>query len=324
MSSSSVLSVLLLACALLASLDTIALTLVYGYYRLFPISLCVNLATLLLSILLIKKHSKLIHLLKQRIAHPQGAKEQSLQAKLSVKQLQLRLLQNQINPHFLYNTLDCIRSQALMYKQPEIAEITDRLSRYFRYCISRNEQIVSLRQEIRNVKDYFYIQRYRFGEKINLSVEIENDDLLDYMIPKTVLQPLVENAIVHGLEPIAESGWISLSVCETENRIHINISDTGVGIPLDKLQEINNRLETLHAPESQSESNAHTSIGLINVNERIRICFGDDYGLHFRSVFGAGTDVQLIIPKVDDVQWLLYDSRRKSIQEYHSESRNLS
>lgn len=303
------LSAALVACACLAALDD-AMALLAGDHRHAAALRCaLGVSVAVLSVMHVRKSSRIIRFFKTKVLHHMDTTEQNLQAKLSEKRLQLRLLENQINPHFLYNTLDCIRSQALMYKQPEIADIIERLSRYFRYSISQNGHIVSIRQELRNVKDYFYIQRYRFGERIDMRIDIENESLLDYIIPKTVLQPLVENAIIHGLEPMPENGSIILSVQETESCIYISISDTGVGMSLSRLQEVNDSLRYAQTRSLQGKTGSKASIGLTNVNERIHICFGNDYGLHFRSVQNAGTDVQLIIPKVSDAQWLSFNDR---------------
>ena len=125
--------------------------------------------------------------------------EKDYESKVLSKQMQYQALQSQINPHFLYNTLDSIRGEALMAGNENIASMTERLSRFFRYCISNKGNIATIRDEINNILDYFYIQEYRFGDKFHLEIEVD-EECYSYKIPQMTLQPIVENAIFHGLE----------------------------------------------------------------------------------------------------------------------------
>ena len=120
--------------------------------------------------------------------------------RLRQKQAEYLALQNQINPHFLYNALEAIRSDALLADCEDIAETTEALATFFRYTISNVQEYVTFSDELDNAENYFTIQRCRFGDKLDMELEMENEDLLEARMPKLILQPLVENAVVHGLE----------------------------------------------------------------------------------------------------------------------------
>lgn len=216
------------------------------------------------------------------------------------KQMQYQALQSQINPHFLYNTLDSIRGEALMAGNESIAVMTERLSRFFRYCISNQGNVATIRDEINNVLDYFYIQEYRFGDKFHLSTQIE-EGCAQYKLPQMCLQPIVENAIFHGLEGKKDGGTVSIHVFETERNIKIQVSDNGVGIDEEELSKINQNLRRTEAEVpriNRSEHTNKTGIALQNVNDRIRIHYGNDYGITLHSTKYIGTDVMILIPKV--------------------------
>ena len=126
--------------------------------------------------------------------------------KMLRRRVEVSALQSQINPHFLYNTLDSIRSKALLDKQTEIAAMTEILSKFFRYCISNDESLVKIKEEINHIRDYYYIQKYRFEDRIDIEIVIEDDEIYELYIPKMTLQPLIENAMIHGLERLAHQG----------------------------------------------------------------------------------------------------------------------
>lgn len=216
-----------------------------------------------------------------------------------IKSRDLQLFMNQINPHFLYNTLDGIRGQALENDQIEIAQMTEKLSRFFRYCISSRGDIVRLAEEIRNVKDYFGIQQFRFGDRIQLHVHIENNDVLQYYVPKLTIQPIVENAIVHGIEGHTGRGEIWLNVSTTEDTLYIHVVDNGGGMDLEQLIQLREKLNSEN-PQARSSNGTHTGIAVHNVHSRIRLCFGSTYGLNYRSMPGMGTNVEISMPLVDD------------------------
>ena len=229
------------------------------------------------------------------------------------KRIELSTLQSQINPHFLYNTLDSIRGEALSNHQPAIARMTEHLSRFFRYCISNQESIVKLSEELRHVDDYFHIQRYRFGEKLNLEVTVDDENLYEYYLPKITLQPIVENAIVHGLETVRRKGTVSIIVTASEHNLFVTVADNGSGMSQEELEKINRRLEDGRVEISVS-GKRHTGIAIHNVNSRIRLCFGEEYGLHYRSAPGQGTSVEIVLPLIDDFNREEYERKLGEIE----------
>ena len=217
---------------------------------------------------------------------------------LSNRQAQYLALQNQINPHFLYNTLEAIRGEALSEGMENIANITEAMATFFRYTISNMDNLVSLEEELNNAENYFSIQNYRFGERISMQVDIEpgSEAARDVRIPKLTLQPIIENSIIHGLEHQVRPGTVSVHIGIVEQRLLIEITDDGVGMAESTLDEINRRL--LH-PESfrNGDEKARTGgIALINVDNRIKLIFGEQYGLKVSSIKGYGTRVEVSLP----------------------------
>lgn len=215
---------------------------------------------------------------------------------LSTKQAEFLALQNQINPHFLYNTLEAIRGDALCAGLENIAEITEALSTFFRYTITETENLVTLENELENVDNYFMIQQYRFGEKLKMEVQLpEGEDVLQLQLPKLTLQPIIENAIFHGLEGKAEGGTIIIEVETTPDKVLLSIRDNGVGIDEKTLESINQKLDHVFA-SFVNEEKKRGSIALNNVCRRIKLLFGEEYGIHIFSVVDVGTDVRINIP----------------------------
>lgn len=231
--------------------------------------------------------------------------EENEKLQLVKKRVELYTLQSQINPHFLYNTLDCIRSKALLDGQKEIASMTEILSKFFRYCISNDESLVKIREELNHINDYYYIQKYRFEDRFDMEVFIEDEEVLDYYIPKMTLQPLVENAMIHGLEKVNRKGHLELRVNVAGNKIIIKVSDDGVGMSVEQLDKLNERMNQMLF--SGSKKGTHNSIAITNVNTRIKITFGEEYGIHYRSMENLGTDAIVRIPKIDDFSRIKYE-----------------
>lgn len=235
--------------------------------------------------------------------------EEKLQDEYSVrmvdKQAKLSALQSQINPHFLYNTLECIRSEALLYDCDSIARMAKALASFFRYSISKKENIVTLREEFNNIENYFLIQSYRFDDKFSFEILAAPEDREAYscLIPKLSLQPIVENAIFHGLETKPDKGKVTIRVEMTEKNVIIIVSDDGVGIGREELERMrdslkNSRKET--DQEGKSPGERGNGIALTNVSQRIKLIFGKDYGLNLYSTKGIGTDVEIILPIMTD------------------------
>lgn len=217
----------------------------------------------------------------------------------SKRQAQFLALQNQINPHFLYNTLEGIRAEALLAGLQSVASMTEALSTFFRYTISNVENLVTLEQELDNTRNYFFIQQFRFGSRLKLKVEIDDDDkeeVLRYRIPKLTLQPIVENCIIHGLECKVGEGLLRLHIETTESRLLITISDNGVGMEQDVLDTMHKNLSVRSFDYTKREEH-HGGIALVNVNNRIKLLFGEQYGLIVTSRVKVGTDVLITLPR---------------------------
>ena len=232
---------------------------------------------------------------------------------ISKKQAEYLALQNQINPHFLYNTLEGIRSEALIAGLDSIAEMTEALATFFRYTISDLENLVTLEDELANIENYYYIQQFRFGSKLDLKIQYDRDpedeftemDFLQCKLPKLTLQPIVENSIYHGIERKIGKGHLVIRISASEERLYIRISDDGQGMTDAKLKELNEKLRRLDVetdvPEKEEEKKpARGGIAVVNVNRRIRLLFGEEYGIHVYSKEGIGTDVIVELPLVRD------------------------
>lgn len=213
------------------------------------------------------------------------------------KELHLRFLMSQINPHFLYNTLESIRGQAIQNDDLIVAEMTETLSIFFRYCVSRKGTLVSIDDEIKNVKVYMKIMKFRLTDKFKFDIILDDDlesKLNEYQIPKLTLQPIIENAIIHGIHGYKAGGKIKLRIELLLDSIRIYIRDNGVGIIREELDRINSNLNTRWA---QNE-NISSGLALSNINRRIKLAFGEMYGLHIFSIRKVGTNVIIHIPRV--------------------------
>ena len=218
---------------------------------------------------------------------------------LSTKQAEFLALQNQINPHFLYNTLDSIRGDALAAGAQSIADITEALSTFFRYTITETRNLVTIGEELENVHNYFVIQQYRFGDKLTMDVDIKDnrDEILRMQCPKLFLQPIIENAIFHGLERRKDDGLLTISIEQADEDLHVDISDNGAGIPAEQLIALNKSLSRVSVGAIMEEPNGKKGgIALKNVCRRIKLLFGERYGIHISSIVGIGTKVEVVLP----------------------------
>lgn len=216
------------------------------------------------------------------------------------RRAQYLALQNQINPHFLYNTLDSIRSEAMLAGLDNVADMTEALASFFRYTISKVENLVSVEEELQNCKTYFRIQQYRFEDRLQMQIYYDTEEwemIRHCRLPKLTLQPILENAIIHGTELKMGVGMLTVQFACTQKRLLIRISDNGVGMDEQTLRRLNERLGK-NALGVQDEEKRKGGLALINVDHRIRLLFGDEYGLHIFSVPGSGTDVEVTIPIV--------------------------
>jgi len=210
---------------------------------------------------------------------------------LKEKQAKLNALQSQINPHFLYNTLGTIGAMAILHNNTDIYEMSNSLSDMFRYATKQQDKLVPFRKEYDNLKNYISIQHFRYGERLQFISDIP-EELLAYKILSFTLQPIVENAIIHGIEPKPEGGKIIMKASCLENILTIKIEDNGIGIPEDKLTEIKASINNaVNSAEYTSEY-----IGLQNVSERLFLFYGSTASLTLQSRIGEGTVCILHIP----------------------------
>lgn len=219
-------------------------------------------------------------------------------AQIQLKEMELKVLQTQINPHFLYNTLDSIKWMAVLHGVDDIKFMVVALGNLMRYCLDREHDIVPLKKEIENVESYLIIQKFRYGDKLSYSINIDQS-VLDFNMPKLLLQPLVENAIKHGLEPKPTAGMILITGwAKDENCAVIQVEDDGMGMSKETLDKI---YKSLTALQSKSDDlfvkDGHNSIGLENVNRRLICRFGDEYGLKVISDENYGTIIRFKIKK---------------------------
>ncbi|WP_245823561.1 sensor histidine kinase [Metabacillus halosaccharovorans] len=207
------------------------------------------------------------------------------------RQLEFAIMHAQINPHFLYNTLYSIKGLCDMGLNKDASQMVSALSSFFRIGISKGKEIISIKDEIEHIEHYLFIQEMRYGDDFTYEINIEQE-ILSYNIIKLSLQPLIENAIYHGVKQKRGLGKISIRGFEKEGSIHLEVADNGNGIEQDKLIEIKRELG-----ESFQEKRGFIGIGLKSVNERINIHFGKEYGLVISSKPGQGTVVSIMIPK---------------------------
>lgn len=219
--------------------------------------------------------------------------------RMSKKQAEYLALQNQINPHFLYNTLEAIRGDAMCAGMDSIAETTEALSIFFRYAITGVDNFVTLEEEIDNVENYFTIQHYRFEDKLKLEINYpEGEDVLQLKLPKLTIQPFVENAIFHGLEKKVQGGTVRIKIETTRRKLLIRIMDDGVGMEEEMVEQINSYFDQVAVSYVGEDKKRRGGIAMKNVNSRIKLLFGEEYGVHLYSTKNIGTDVSLTLPKI--------------------------
>jgi len=210
--------------------------------------------------------------------------EQEYISKIRQREIELAYMQSQINPHFLYNTLDSIRWMAVIKKQPQISEQIEALSDLFRHALNSGREMTTIREEIEHVRNYMKIQKNRFNDRLDYDISVE-ESLLNVKVLNLVLQPLVENAIVHGLEQKKGGGKVSIQIKKENGNIIYMVADNGAGT--DQVEII----RKLGLPDE-----SHNVFSLKNIDERIKYKYGESFGLDFHSVKGEGTLVTVTIP----------------------------
>ncbi len=226
----------------------------------------------------------------------QDAARHDFAVQSSLKETELNTLQSQINPHFLYNTLDSIRWHALNSHAPEVANMLEILASFFRYSIGMKESVVTIYDELNNIKDYFAIQQYRFTDRLHLQISYDDEDILRCHIPKMTLQPLVENAVFHGLEQRKDNGLVDIQILHTQNTLYIHVADNGQGMAAKEVQLLNRNIENNSEPKRNDKRGG---MALWNINQRIKLFFGQDYGIHIYSTEMLGTEIVISLPWIN-------------------------
>ena len=210
-------------------------------------------------------------------------------AEIQRKNAELNALQMQINPHFLYNTLESIKAKALAENDDETAEMITLLGNLFRWSCRTDEKLVILEEELEYVKTYLKLQSFRYEQKMEICIQVD-EGYLDYAVPKLILQPVVENVIKHAFRRLERPGLAGITVKKKGDNLEITVYDNGCGIEKGKLEKIRKNLE------NDKGQDDFDNIGIQNVNHRLRLLFGPGYGLQIASVYEQGTAVKAVLP----------------------------
>ena len=209
---------------------------------------------------------------------------------ISIKEMELKFLQTQMNPHFMFNVLNTLSLQAKMDGNEELFRMISTFSQLIQAKIYRSgEEKVTLGQELSYVEYYLYLQSYRFGERLSYEIAVSEEKLKEQYIPKLCIQLIVENAVVHGLEPKVDNGFVKVSVYRQEGCICIDTVDDGVGFGADG--------EVTLPLEKREKDSAHNHVGLSNVHHMIQLMYGEAYGVTVFSSPGRGSTVRIRIPE---------------------------
>lgn len=218
-------------------------------------------------------------LLKETVNNNLELKEQLLSLKVKEREAELQLLQAQINPHFLYNTLDSIYCMAMIGNEDRIADMVSALSDTFKISLNNGKQIIPIHEEIKYIEKYMTIQNIRYEQRFDLILEID-EEIGELLMIKFILQPFIENSMYHGLEPKIGKGYIELKGERIENDIYFTISDNGVGM--------------------KDVEDMKKGFGVTNVIDRIHLFYGAAYGIQVESEYGVGTKVKIRIPVIEE------------------------
>ncbi len=208
-----------------------------------------------------------------------------------LRKTELKALQAQINPHFLYNTLDSVQWMCEQGKNKDAAAMVSALAKLFRISISRGKELIPIRDELNHAKSYLIIQSYRYRDQFTYSFDID-ESLTEFLCNKITLQPLIENAIYHGLDRMVDEGEIKITLKKADDGsddILFTVSDNGVGMTEEQCRKI-----------LKKEKSDSSGIGVKNVNDRLKIYFGEGYGLSIKSELDEGTEVTVRIPRIEE------------------------
>ncbi len=217
--------------------------------------------------------------------HINALMDQQLRSERSLHRAQLELLQAQINPHFLYNTLDSIAILAENHREEDVVAMVTSLSTFFRNSLSRGEDVISLRAEVAQATSYLEIQQIRYSDILSYTITVP-ESARDKLVPKLILQPLIENALYHGVKNRRGRGTIAISGSVDPDGLRLTVRDNGAGMSAEQLAQLRNGVY----------QETGTGLGLKNVHQRIRLYCGSPYGLYFESEPGQGSTVTIWLP----------------------------
>ena len=210
------------------------------------------------------------------------------QEEINLRKTELKALQAQINPHFLYNTLDSIAWMCEQGRNTDAVKMVHALARLFRISISKGHELIPIAKEVEHAKNYLEIQKYRYKNQFTYEFDVD-PECLNYYCNKITLQPIIENAILHGLDLLVDEGYIWVQVQQDGGDIVFRVQDNGVGMTQEQIENV-----------LQSGPDDRTGIGIRNVNDRLQIYFGRQYGLHITSELDVGTCVEIRMPKIQE------------------------
>lgn len=208
------------------------------------------------------------------------------------RQAQLKIVQEQFKPHFLYNTLDTINWMARDYGADDVVKLVDALTDMFRISLSKGKDYIKISEELKYISSYLYIQKIRYSEKVTYEITAD-DDCMDVVIPKLILQPLVENAIYHGVKLKRTPGHLYIRVEKDNDRVALSVEDDGKGMDKEQLHALSEMLQSSEKPREND------SFGLFYVKERLRLKYGSNYEIKAFSKVDEGTKIVLCIPRED-------------------------
>ena len=230
----------------------------------------------------------LAHSMNQMIDKINELLSQITKEQIRIREAELELLQSQINPHFLYNTLDTIIWLAEGGDEKRVVGMVKSLSAFFRTSLSRGRDIIMIKEELLHAKSYLEIQQFRYQDILEYEIDVP-EEFHEYMIPKITIQPLIENALYHGIKNKRGGGKIKIAAKRSGDDFTISVTDNGIGMTPERLAEVRAVLESDRPADN-------TIYGLYNVNERIKLKFGPKYGISLDSVYNEGSTCNILLP----------------------------
>lgn len=257
----------------------------------------------LIFLLVLISYMRKMNEVNEIMAQKLEAESKAANAEIEKKKQQLMALENQINPHFLYNTLDTFRGVAIENEQFELSDMIEALSEMFKYSIKYDTEMVNVNAELNYLMKYMKLQqlrapgRFEYKENINCTPE----QLLLEQCPRFVLQPIVENSIRHGLYKTG-GGCITVTMEIRSGDFYIIVEDNGCGMEQEDVIKLNEKINSVNANKKADESETHGGIGLMNVNRRIKMFCGELYGLNVISVKNVGTQIEICLPLYEEAK----------------------